>query len=93
VGETAGIVSTTMMCMRWVSGCYVEARYNHHALCMPVAQIIRSIAGDLVEKVELFDTFVHPKTGRTSHAYRICYRHMDRYRRHNINEMNETYCA
>jgi len=39
---------------------------------------VRDIAGDLVEQVELVDEFVHPKTGRTSHCYRIKYRSMDR---------------
>jgi len=43
-----------------------------------IHEIIRHIAGDLVEKVELFDEFKHPKTGRESQAYRITYRHMDR---------------
>lgn len=28
--------------------------------------------------MELFDQFVNKKTGRTSHAYRVTYRHMDR---------------
>ena len=40
--------------------------------------LVRSVAGDLVENVSLFDDFTHPKTGRTSHAYRITYRSMDR---------------
>lgn len=40
--------------------------------------MIRGIAGDLVESVELFDQFTNKKTGKTSHAYRINYRHMDR---------------
>lgn len=39
---------------------------------------VRDIAGDLVEKVQLMDIFVQPKTGRTSHCYRINYRSMDR---------------
>jgi len=43
-----------------------------------VYEIIRSLAGDLVERVELFDQFVNKKTQRTSHAYRVTYRHMDR---------------
>eukprot|EP01041_Mallomonas_annulata_P009560 gene9560-19861_t len=43
-----------------------------------VYEIIRGVAGDVVERVQLFDTFVHPKTNRTSHAYRVTYRHMDR---------------
>ena len=41
-------------------------------------ELIRNVAGDLVEKVDKFDSFVHPKTNRTSHAYRIVYRHTDR---------------
>lgn len=41
-------------------------------------EIVREVAGDIAEKVELFDQFVHPKTKRTSHAYRIHYRHMER---------------
>ena len=43
-----------------------------------VYELIRNVAGDLVEKVELFDTFTNKETGRHSHAYRIIYRHMDR---------------
>ena len=31
-----------------------------------------------MEKVELIDKFVHPKTERVSHCYRITYRSMDR---------------
>ena len=41
-------------------------------------EVVRSIAGDLVEKVELIDKFCHPKSGRVSHCYRITYRSMDR---------------
>eukprot|EP01038_Epipyxis_sp_PR26KG_P010403 gene10403-13973_t len=43
-----------------------------------VYELIRGIAGDLVEKVEKFDEFSNKKTGKTSHAYRIIYRSMDR---------------
>eukprot|EP00457_Paulinella_chromatophora_P006537 gb/GEZN01006555.1/.p1 GENE.gb/GEZN01006555.1/~~gb/GEZN01006555.1/.p1 ORF type:complete len:398 (+),score=37.35 gb/GEZN01006555.1/:99-1292(+) len=41
-------------------------------------QQIRDIAGDWVEKVELIDTFTHPKTNRTSKCFRITYRSMER---------------
>ncbi|XP_056155250.1 phenylalanine--tRNA ligase, mitochondrial [Lampris incognitus] len=41
-------------------------------------ELVRSIGGDLVEKVTLVDKFTHPKTGRRSHCYRIIYRHMER---------------
>ncbi|XP_041669708.1 phenylalanine--tRNA ligase, mitochondrial [Cheilinus undulatus] len=40
--------------------------------------LVRSIGGDLVEKVTLVDDFTHPKTGRRSQCYRIIYRHMER---------------
>lgn len=43
-----------------------------------VYELIRNFAGDLVERVELFDQFTNKKTGKQSHAYRITYRHMDR---------------
>ena len=39
---------------------------------------VRNIAEDLVENVSLIDEFTHPKTGRSSHCYRITYRSMDR---------------
>lgn len=41
-------------------------------------ELTREVAGDMVEKVDLFDEFVHPKTGRKSQAYRINYRSMER---------------
>ncbi|EIW68997.1 hypothetical protein TREMEDRAFT_68902 [Tremella mesenterica DSM 1558] len=41
-------------------------------------EIVRDVAGDLVETVELIDDFTHPKTGRQSKCYRLNYRSMDR---------------
>ena len=40
--------------------------------------LVRSTAGDLAERIELIDSFTHPKTGRSSRCYRISYRSMDR---------------
>lgn len=40
--------------------------------------IVREIGGDVIEQITLIDQFVHPKTKKTSHCYRIIYRHMER---------------
>ncbi|KAM9488787.1 phenylalanine--tRNA ligase, mitochondrial isoform 1-T1 [Clarias gariepinus] len=54
----------------WVTtGGYVENDFY---------DLVRSIGGDLVEKVTLQDQFTHPKTKKVSHCYRIVYRHMER---------------
>ncbi len=41
-------------------------------------EIVRDVAGDVVEQVALIDEFVHPKSGRISNCFRISYRSMDR---------------
>ncbi|EOO00012.1 putative phenylalanyl-trna synthetase protein [Phaeoacremonium minimum UCRPA7] len=43
-----------------------------------VMEVIRNIAGDIVEDVKLVDEFTHPKTGRKSLCYRINYRSLER---------------
>jgi len=43
-----------------------------------MVNLLRSIAGDLVEEVKLLDRFQHPKTGKVSHCYRVNYRSWDR---------------
>jgi phenylalanyl-tRNA synthetase alpha chain len=40
--------------------------------------VVREVAGDLCERVELVDSFINKKTGRSSQCYRITYRSMDR---------------
>lgn len=40
--------------------------------------LVRSVGGNLVEQVVLVDEFKHPKSGKTSHCYRIIYRHVER---------------
>jgi len=36
-------------------------------------EVCRDLCDDLIEEIELFDKFVHPKTQKLSHAYRIKY--------------------
>ncbi|XP_030388351.1 probable phenylalanine--tRNA ligase, mitochondrial [Scaptodrosophila lebanonensis] len=40
--------------------------------------LVRSVAGDIVEQISLVDKFKHPKTGKSSVCFRIVYRHMER---------------
>ncbi|RMX63788.1 hypothetical protein DD238_005126 [Peronospora effusa] len=48
--------------------------FHENNLC----EVVRDIAGDMVEQVAVVDEFTHPKTQRQSKCYRITYRHMDR---------------
>ena len=41
-------------------------------------EIIRSLGGDLIEKVELVDKYKDKKKNRTSMCYRIVYRSLER---------------
>ncbi|KAI9776206.1 MAG: hypothetical protein M1839_000527 [Geoglossum umbratile] len=43
-----------------------------------IMEVVRDVAGDLVEDVRLVDEFVHPSTGRKSLCYRINYRSLER---------------
>ncbi|KAL1956944.1 hypothetical protein VTO42DRAFT_6691 [Malbranchea cinnamomea] len=43
-----------------------------------VMEIVRDVAGNLVEDVRLLDDFTHPKTGKKSLCYRINYRSLER---------------
>ncbi|KAI9844571.1 MAG: hypothetical protein M1837_005530 [Sclerophora amabilis] len=43
-----------------------------------VMEIVRDVAGDVVEDVKLVDEFTHPKTGRKSLCYRINYRSLEK---------------
>ncbi|KAG0302234.1 hypothetical protein BGZ98_007672 [Dissophora globulifera] len=53
-------------------------------------EIVRDIAGDIVEDVQLIDEFTHPKTKKRSVCYRINYRSMDRnVTNAEINELQE----
>lgn len=41
-------------------------------------ELVRDIAGDLIEDVKQTDAFVHPRTQRASSTFRLTFRHMDR---------------
>ena len=53
-------------CAQDVSFWLPEAGFTENNLC----ELVRGIAGDLVESVALLDSFTHPKKQRTSHCYR-----------------------
>lgn len=59
-----------------------------------VMEIVREVAGDLVEDVRLTDQFTHPKTGRRSMCYRINYRSLERtLTNEEINDLHATICG
>jgi phenylalanyl-tRNA synthetase alpha chain len=53
---------------------YIDENFNDNDLC----EIIRNIAGDMVENVECVDNFTNKNTNKTSKCFRILFRHMDR---------------
>jgi phenylalanyl-tRNA synthetase alpha chain len=52
---------------------WLSPEFSENNLC----ELVRGLGGDLVEEVTKVDEFTHPKTGRTSHCYRIAYRSME----------------
>ncbi|KAH3686613.1 hypothetical protein WICPIJ_002412 [Wickerhamomyces pijperi] len=55
-----------------------------------IMEVVRGVAGDLVESVKLIDEFTHPKSGRNSQCYRINYQSMDRnLTNEEVNELQE----
>eukprot|EP00035_Acanthoeca_spectabilis_P025755 m.459757 g.459757 ORF g.459757 m.459757 type:complete len:432 (+) comp21826_c0_seq1:1-1296(+) len=54
------------------------------------AEVVRGVAGDLVEEVTEIDKYVQAKTGRESRCYRLNYRAMDRnLTNEEVNELQE----
>lgn len=60
--------------------CYKDISFwvNEQFHTNDLNELVRGVAGDLVEEVVLIDDFTHPKTNKVSHCYRISYRSMDR---------------
>ncbi|KAJ0042259.1 hypothetical protein Pint_18443 [Pistacia integerrima] len=52
---------------------WINESFTENNLC----EVVRGVAGDLVEEVQLIDNFTNKK-GMTSHCYRIAYRSMER---------------
>ncbi|XP_043696687.1 phenylalanine--tRNA ligase, chloroplastic/mitochondrial-like [Telopea speciosissima] len=52
---------------------WINDSFTENNLC----EVVRGVAGDLVEEVKLIDNFTNKK-GMTSHCYRIAYRSMER---------------
>lgn len=48
--------------------------FTENNLC----ELVRGVAGNLVEEVKLIDEFHNSKTGKTSNCFRIVYRSMER---------------
>ncbi len=69
-----GLVMSSACHVQDVSFWLPEDGFTENNLC----EVVRGIAGDLVESVELIDNFTNPKKQKTSHCYRIAYRSMDR---------------
>lgn len=58
-----------------------------------VMEIVRNVAGDLVEDVRFVDEFTHPGTKRESKCYRINYRSLERtLKNEEVNELHSSIC-
>ncbi|KAE8355300.1 hypothetical protein BDV28DRAFT_51348 [Aspergillus coremiiformis] len=69
-------------CYKDVSFWLPSAADSGDGLALPVhendiMEVVRDVAGDLVEDVRLIDEFTHPKTGKKSMCYRINYRSLE----------------
>ncbi|KAK4054243.1 phenylalanyl-tRNA synthetase alpha subunit, mitochondrial [Microbotryomycetes sp. JL201] len=53
---------------------WTPPQFHENEFC----EVVRDVAGDLIEDVQKIDEFVHPTTSRRSVCYRLNYRSMDR---------------
>ncbi|KAG9299507.1 hypothetical protein G9A89_020678 [Geosiphon pyriformis] len=72
-------------CIKDISFWLGSGEFHENNFC----DLVRDIAGDLIEDVKLVDEFTHPKNKRRSLSYRMNYRSMDRNITHEeINEIH-----
>lgn len=82
----------------WIRGTSNSAGGGSHANAHDfhendVMEIVRDVAGDLVEDVRLTDEFTHPQSRKKSVCYRINYRSLERtLRNEEVNELHSTIC-
>ncbi|ORY56123.1 phenylalanyl-tRNA synthetase [Pseudomassariella vexata] len=69
-------VSFWLKCTSAAGGNVKPNAHNFHE--NDFMEIVRNLAGDVVEDVKLVDDFTHPKTGRKSLCYRVNYRSLER---------------
>jgi phenylalanyl-tRNA synthetase alpha chain len=60
-------------CFKDISA-WIPDNFHDNDICC----VIRDVAGDMVENVDMIDEFTHPKTNKTSRCYRITYRSLER---------------
>ncbi|KAI8144099.1 phenylalanyl-tRNA synthetase [Fennellomyces sp. T-0311] len=73
-------------CIKDISFWLPSTEWEENNFC----ELVRDVAGDIVESVKLIDDFTHPKTEKRSLCYRMIYRSMDRnVTNEEINEIQE----
>lgn len=71
-------VSTYPQCSNDISFWLPDGMEGEDFLVNDFYDLVRTIAGDVVEQIRLVDQFKHPKSGKSSLCFRIVYRHMEK---------------